>query len=237
MANYDAMSQASPLLHTHDDRTSEVAKVRPGARVETASLSKRLWDLDWSEHGPWQFGDVTVVSAPFEELQPFVAEHYAGIFETDRNPFFNEPFTEGKRRFLSMADTFLLLHEGRTIGYALGHPGDWSSYYVRNGAVLPEYRERRLSGFLMDALVAPLRAHGIQRMEGDCSPANTPMVRMMTQAGYVITGTNNSERWGTLLHFTKYLSEEANAAFMKQFCAMSFEHVAPRSDSINRRKP
>jgi hypothetical protein len=76
MASYGIMSQQPVLLRTV-----------PSASSIGESLSKRLLGLDWREHTPRQFDDITVVSAPFEALQPFVAEHYAGIFETESGLF------------------------------------------------------------------------------------------------------------------------------------------------------
>src|SRR5688572_5210779 len=124
-------------------------------------LSQRLWGLDWSKHTPWQFDDVTVVSARFEDALPFVDEHYAQIFGTAERGFLSEAMTEAKQRFCSLCDVFLFQARGKTVGVLTSNPGDWSTYYMRSCAVLPEYRDRGLMAGVCIAMEEPLRSVGV----------------------------------------------------------------------------
>ena len=108
----------------------------------------------------------------------------------------------------------------RPAGIFMGHPSDWTTYYIRSAALLPEFRDRRMMSQHVARLVEPLRAVGIERVEAECSPANVPVVRLLTTLGYVVTATTNSERWGVLLRFTKFLTDDAKAVFMRQYTAM-----------------
>jgi hypothetical protein len=100
----------------------------------------------------------------------------------------------------------------------LANPLDWSTYYMRSVAMLSEFRERRLLTRFMERSYEPLREAGVERIEGECSPANTPMMRMLVGQGFLVTSTTNSERWGSTVHFTKFLSEEADTVFRRQYC-------------------
>ena len=100
----------------------------------------------------------------------------------------------------------------------MSHPSDWSTYYMRTAALLPEYRGRGLVSRFMERICEPLRAAGAERLEGDVSPANTPMMRLHVGQGFLATSTACSERWGTFIHFTRHLSVEADAIFRRQFC-------------------
>ena len=118
----------------------------------TPPLSQKLWDLDWAQLLPWSFEEVTVEVGTFDEALPFVAEHYARIFGTDElaGRFLVEAMTPAKRRFGAEMDVFLFRAEGRTVGIFMSHPSDWSTYYMRTAALLPEYRGRHLvSRFMM----------------------------------------------------------------------------------------
>ena len=188
--------------------------------VRGESLSKRLWNLDWAAILPWQFEEVSVESAHFDDALPFIREHYARIFGAAENEarFLASPMTEAKRRFCQEADVFLFRVEGKTVGMFMSHPSDWSTYYMRTAALLPEYRGRGLVSRFMERICAPLRAVGVERLEGDVSPANTPMMRLHIGQGFLATSTVCSERWGTIVHFTRHLSAEADSIFRRQFC-------------------
>jgi ribosomal protein S18 acetylase RimI-like enzyme len=188
--------------------------------VRAPSLSTQLWSLDWTRILPFQFDDVSVEIATFADAAPFIEEHYPKFFahEDDGVKFLREPMTEAKRRFSELSDVFLFRDGEKKVGVMISHPTDWSTYYLRSSAFLPEYRNRHLLTRFTEALFAPLAAAGVARMETETAPSNLAVQRVMVTCGWVITGTTNSERWGTLLRATKFLSDEARAAFSHQFC-------------------
>ena len=130
--------------------------------------------------------------------------------------------TEAKRRFFAEMDFFVFRVGQDTAGVFVAHPTDWSSYYLRSTAILPHYRERRLMTRFFERLAEPLRAAGVERIEAECSPANAPIIRVLSRQGYIVTGSASSERWGSLLRYTKFLSHEAHSAFIRQYTAMTF---------------
>ncbi len=186
-----------------------------------ASFSKRIWGLDWSTILPWQLDEVEVISADFEEgAAPFIRDNYAKIFDAESNEkrFLASPPSDAKTRFCAEADTFVFRVERKTIGIFMAHPTDWSTYYMRTAALLPAYRGRGLVARFMDRICEPLRLAGVERLEGDISPANTPMLKLHLGQGFLVTSSANSERWGSYLRFTKFLREEADTVFRRQFC-------------------
>lgn len=197
------------------------------ASVAAVPTSVRLWGLDWRSVLPWSFDDVIVEAGTFAEATPFVEEHYAPIFRAAGadTRFLGDPMTPAKRRFSDAMDVFLMRHEGRVVGTLMAHPLDWSSYYMRSVAILPAHRDRRVLTRLVEAMYAPLRAAGVERMEGEISPTNLPMMRMLVGLGWVVNATVNSERWGTMVRLVKFLHEDAEATFSERFCAM---RVRPR---------
>ena len=70
----------------------------------------------------------------------------------------------------------------------------------------------------MERICEPLRVAGVERLCGDVSPVNAPMMRLHVKQGFVATSVANSERWGSNVHFTKFLSEEVAAVFLRQYC-------------------
>jgi hypothetical protein len=207
---------------------------------ETAPMSQRLWNLDWRSALPWHFDDGRAEFATPEAALPFVQEHYPAIFgQKDlEGRFLPSPTTEAKRRFFLEMDYFVFRVDEVVAGVLMGHPTDWTTYYIRSAALLPEYRERRVLTQFLDRLDQPLRAAGVERVEAECSPANVPVVRLLTARGYVATASMNTERWGLMLRYTKFLSEDASAAFMRQYTAMPFSKRRPHNTTtIDRSKP
>jgi RimJ/RimL family protein N-acetyltransferase len=194
------------------------------------TASRRLWGFDWAEHTPWQVDDVSVEYVSFTEALPFMEEHWSKIFGEQYARFLSDPMTPAKRRFCDDMDVLAFrskgdIAHGQTIGLLIGHPQDWSTYYMRGVAILPAFRKRHLLTRIVEWADGPLRAAGVDRIEGECSPANVAMIKMLVGLGYVATGTSSSERWGTLLRYSKFLREEAEEIFARQFCGMRLKAV------------
>jgi hypothetical protein len=199
--------------------------VRSDASEPIRPLSSRLWDLNWSQVLPWRFEEVRVEVSTFDGVMPFVHEHYARIFETHETEprFLVDQSTDKKRRFGAEMDVFVFQAPPGIVGVLMGHPTDWSTYYMRTVAIMPEYRKRRLLSRFMELSYEPLRAAGVDRVEGECSPANLPMMRMLGSQGFIMTATTNSERWGYVARFTKFLRDDAEATFRRQYCVVPFK--------------
>jgi Acetyltransferase (GNAT) family len=190
------------------------------ARRIVVNASRRLWGLDWNRRLPWHLGDVTVEWGSLDDAVPFVNERYGEIFGPGDGRFFTEPMSEAKRRYCSEADVFLFKAAGETVGLTLAHPTDWSTYYIRSTALLAEYRARGVLPRFAEHLYGPLRDVGVERIEAECSPSNQPVIRLHISEGFMVTATSNSERWGSLLRMTKFLKEEPEKIFVRQFCSM-----------------
>jgi hypothetical protein len=197
-------------------------------------LSERLWGPGWDAHLPFAIEEVQVAAGSFVEAVPFISEHYAELFNARDNVgrFLTDPMTDAKRRFAEEMDVFLFRDQGRIVGLILAHPSDWSTYYIRSGALLPAYRRRNLIARFLERAWEPLRALSVERVEAECSPANVAVMRILTGLGFLITATANSERWGSNVRLTRFLREEAEEVFLRQFCG---SEARPRATSVERR--
>lgn len=214
-----ALSNAWP----HEATVSRIAPRR--RELDAQTLSLRWWGLDWREVLPFHFDDGRAELGTMSDVLPFVKDHYAGIFGANEveSRFLENPMTEAKRRFFAEMDFFLFRVEGEVAGVFMAHPWDWTSYYVRSVALLPQYRGRRLLAQMLARLDDPLRDAGVERVETEVSPANAPMIRTVSEQGFIVTGQTATERWGLLLRYTKFLSHEANAAFRRHYVGMKVQ--------------
>lgn len=191
----------------------------PEQRALPRSMSERIFQVQWDRSLPWRFEDVVVQRGSFEDARAFMALHYESMFGGGGDTrFFRESASAAKSRFGDELDTFVVRDSDVVVGLLLGHPTDWSSYYMRSCALLPAYRSRGLLGDIIRKFYEPLARAGVDRIEGECAPTNSAMMRTLTKLGWLATSTSLSERWGTTVRFTKFLHDRAEAAFVRQFC-------------------
>lgn len=236
------MTQLHAVSHIPGDdlatqRAEDPAKGPDPGAVAYAPLSVALWDIAWSDVLPHRFGtDGAVVHlSTFEKVRPFIERNYARIFEESAE---DGPFSQGTRinrakaRYYTIAgDTFEFLYREETIGVLVCTPLDWSTYYIRTAATLPEHQGRQwVWRFVSEVLFDHLARHGIERVEFDVSPANMAMIHLATRNRCNPTGTLLTERWGSQIRFTRFLSPQSEDVFLRQFCnGVKYQTRAPRS--------
>jgi hypothetical protein len=175
----------------------------------------------WAEHLPRSFGAVTVEPCSYATAATFVARHYRAIFgEREAAPFSTTERTEAKTRYYEhVSDFFALSAREEPVGVVGCEPSDWSSYYVRTAALVPSFQgQRAIQSFFTDVVFDVLRAAGVERVEIEVAPANFTMLHIAARLRFVATGTLLSERWGALVHYTKFLREDRQRVFTDQFC-------------------
>ena len=211
------MTAAQPLA---DPAPAPLAQA---ASVERPRLSEALWGIRWDALLPLDLGGGSSVrTSSLAAAMPFVREHYAHIFEDDgTSPFRNDVLTPMKARYYELcADFFEFVHDHKTVGLLVCDPLDWSTYYIRSAAILPEHQGRQLVQRFFTSLAFELLARtGVCRVDIDVSPSNVAMLHIATRLRFNPTGTVLTERWGALTRFTKFLSDDAHQVFLEQFCS------------------
>jgi hypothetical protein len=201
------------------DATSSDIRALAGPHCE--SLSREIFGIDWDAHLPLDLeGGIQLELATLDEALAFAATHYAAIFGSSASDhrFFAEAHTPARERFLRMSDRFVFREGSRVVGLLIGQPTDWSTYYWRSVALLPERQGRGLLAAALARTDAVMRESGVVRIEGETAPNNYRQLRLLLRLGYCVTGSVNSERWGTMLRLTKYLEPSAEQCFTNQFC-------------------
>lgn len=212
-ANAPVTPSASEQAGENDAPVSE--------RVPRATMSEMLWGLRWTEHLPLSICDgITVNASSFDRALPFVLGHYAEIFEEDgEGPFGRSRLGSNKERYYRLAGDFFEFKDGdKTVALFIGTPVDWSTYYIRSAAVLPEYQRRGLMLAFMPEFLRQLAAAGIERVEAETAPSNFATLTILTRLGFNVTGTTLSDRWGALLQLALFLDKSCEEVFLRQFC-------------------
>jgi GNAT superfamily N-acetyltransferase len=154
-----------------------------------------------------------------DDVMPFIKERFAALFWREgEDGWLRDDMSPAKLRFYEDADVFLVRDGDALVGLEIAHPTDWSTYYLRTHVLLPAYRGRGIMAELMRRRAAVLAGVGVQRIEGDVIPTNVAQMIAHTKIGAIVTGTSNTDRWGTLVRLTKYIEPTAEAVFHDQFC-------------------
>jgi hypothetical protein len=195
--------------------------MNPEAKV--ASLSGSLWNLDWATELPLTLTDdgVEVRHGTLDDAMPFIVDNFTAMFEEDpaASPFLQSPTTEAKKRYYRQCgDIFAFNHGVATVGLLVCTPVDWSTYYIRFCAFLPTYQGRQLLQRFFPNFFRILKIAGIERVETDTSPSNFAVTHIMNRFKFNATGTILSERWGAVIRFTKFLDEQSEEVFLRQYC-------------------
>lgn len=197
------------------------------------SLAQKIWGLDWSEHFPKTLtAEITVERISAREAWPLIHSLFPEVYQRDttENNFKDEESPEAKRRYYEAIGDFFVFKDQaqkqRVMGMAVGTLLDWSSYNFRNIAVHPDYQNLGLYPLFFDYLASVMHAHGLRRIEGDVAPSNQHHLHVLNKMGCVVSSLGYSERWGVLLHMTRYLDEKDRERCARLFSMTASSDVA-----------
>ncbi len=196
-------------------------------RTHVRTLTERVLGFEWQTIDLGD--DVVAIAHDRARALGFVERNYAQIFGTTKATarFLVEPLGDAKRRFTEEMDVHVLLQREEALGVAMGHLTDWSTYYWRTLAFLPEKQSHGVGRRFIQRVCDQLRDAGVRRVEAECLPTNAAIQHCLAAAGFVATGAVASERWGFLLRMTKFLDEEAKAAFLDLYSPMTHSRRTP----------
>lgn len=92
-------------------------------------------------------------------------------------------------------------------GWFTGGQQDYETFYMRNSAVLPGFREQGLYSALMYEVLERVRKMGFQTVLSRHTTTNNLIIVPKLKAGFVISAIEVSERFGTLVHLKYFFNE------------------------------
>ena len=205
-------AEGGPQEHSGVHRVAVTGQAQP--------LSEFLWGVDWLAALPVQVGsDFVAVKGSADEVGELLHNHFPQLVEHVPGAEAPSPaIARGKAQFFSLCDLIELRHEGQIVGFFVGAPEDWSTYYCRLLACLPNYQHKsKLRRFAREVLFERLRRVGVERVTADTLPTNFVMTRWLIDTGFCPTGHLLTERWGALNRYTKFLQPSRLDRFADRF--------------------
>jgi ribosomal protein S18 acetylase RimI-like enzyme len=100
-----------------------------------------------------------------------------------------------------------LYFNGEFVGWAWGIQESTETFYMCNSAVFPEHRGKGLYSALMRGTLERVVALGFQRIYSRHVVTNNAILIAKLKAGFKITHFELSDRFGVVVHLTKYAKE------------------------------
>jgi ribosomal protein S18 acetylase RimI-like enzyme len=92
------------------------------------------------------------------------------------------------------------------VGWSFGMQESAERFYMINAGVLPEHRRRGLYSALLPHVLSRVQAQGFQIAYSRHAATNNRVLVPKLRAGFVITGLELSERFGTLVHLSYFFN-------------------------------
>jgi hypothetical protein len=212
--------------------SGETINARHAPALGVGTFSERILQIDWNAYFPFSISEQDRVEKVSSDIAfDFVANNDRAVYERDvwASPFSSGPATPEKKRYYEFSgDFFGFYRSGQIYGLFVGTPIDWSSYYFRYVAMQKQMRGLGHYQMFLSHLLNVLRLSGLERVEAHVSPSNLGNLHILNKLHFNVSGMQLSERWGAVVHLTKFLKSPNEDVFLKQFC----DGVRPQVSSI-----
>lgn len=162
----------------------------------------------------WKIEEGFVVhQIPLKEFRPWFAQNRSNLFPDTLDFNAQEILSDlerTKQKALAerMANVFscaiVLAHETKIIGWSFGRQETFEKFYQVNSAIFPEYRGRGFYKRLLNIMTELVREEGFQIIYSRHAATNSAVIVPKLKSGFVISGFELSDVFGTLVHLTYF---------------------------------
>jgi GNAT superfamily N-acetyltransferase len=118
-----------------------------------------------------------------------------------------------KLRYPVQNELYLLItYQGETVGWFTGHQHDQESFYMMNSVVHPDHRKKGIYTALLKVILGWAKGEGFQHVKSRHKAANNEVIVPKLKAGFIISGMEISDRFGTLVNLTFHFNEKRRMA-------------------------
>ena len=104
-----------------------------------------------------------------------------------------------------------LFHGEKFIGWHCGDQKSGEEFYMRNTGILPEYQGRGIYTAMLRKITAILTDIGFQVISSKHNATNNRVIVPKLKAGFMITGLDISDRFGTMVRLEYFTNAKRRA--------------------------
>ncbi len=197
---------------------------------EQTNFSKNLYGINWMIELPQSLGEYQLEISNLQEFLQLKNQEDSFITTSDTSSdfFFKERENSKKLNYLQqVADFFVIKFNTTPVGVVICEFSDWCTYYLRFIFIDKNHRGKNLTIEFVKVIENCLRKYDVDKICCEVSSGNFDQIARMSYLGFFCSGTRLSERFGSLIYMTKYLKEDQEIIFQRQF-NQSFRQVNKR---------
>ncbi|MEM7037304.1 MAG: GNAT family N-acetyltransferase [Bacteroidota bacterium] len=101
---------------------------------------------------------------------------------------------------------FVIYHEEEFVGWMTGREENYETFYMENSGVLPKWRGKGVYSAMMKEMMKLAKEKGYQIIKSRHNATNNAILVPKLRAGFLITGFELSDRYGTMIHLSYFLN-------------------------------
>ncbi|MCB0343127.1 MAG: GNAT family N-acetyltransferase [Pseudobdellovibrionaceae bacterium] len=159
------------------------------------------------------------------EFWRMVQPHFKRVFEHRRSrfpdPFYSDLEKERLKTLQANLDGRYSLHvlayqSDQLVGWHVGEQEAADTYYMRNSAVLEEYRGKSFYEQILGHVLNVVVAEGFQVISSIHHPNNPAVLIPKLRKGFIITATEMSDLFGFLVRMKYFANEDRKKSFFER---------------------
>lgn len=187
-----------------------------------SKLSELIWGVNWKNYLPCSLGssDYKLVFTDSKEFFKLKKSELSFLITSEEttDQFLKEINKVEKNNYLENVSDFFIIKKNQVIvGLVICELMDWSTYYLRYIFLDPNHRGQELTKSFVIFIEKILSNFNVDKLVCEISPINSAQIIRMSELGFICTGNTLSERFGTLIKFTKFLKPDPLKVFGQQF--------------------
>ncbi len=164
----------------------------------------------------WKLEDHFVVhQIPLKAFKPWFAQNRASLFSDTLDFNAHEILSElerarqkalGERMSNIFSCAVVLFRDADIVGWSFGRQETLEKFYQVNSAIFPEFRGKGRYKKLLGIMIELVREEGFQVIYSRHAATNSAAIVPKLKSGFVISGFELSDVFGTLVHLTYFMN-------------------------------
>ncbi|MBI3259833.1 MAG: GNAT family N-acetyltransferase [Ignavibacteriae bacterium] len=161
------------------------------------------------------FGEYSFRQVTLEEICEIISQYHDEFFENNIDFDVTDSLSESEKEAMKILShnmgkpyrlNIAIFHGEQCIGWHYGWQENSEKFYMCNTAIFPEYRKQGVYSALLPHILSIIKKQGFQILYSRHHSTNNAVIIPKLRIGFVISGFEISDRFGTLVHLSYYFN-------------------------------